>query len=101
IWASRCGSLASSGLPVAVIVPSTTQLLEPRALRASRKGRERSTTEERRKGGRSVSFSDLRVLRSSVVESVLSVLGKIVSPFAGYGGNNSRVLSIPTYASTS
>src|SRR5215467_5235126 len=32
ICASRCGSFARSGLPVAVIVPSTTQLLEPRAL---------------------------------------------------------------------
>src|SRR5436190_14450259 len=26
----RCGSFASSGLPLAVSVPSTTQLLEPR-----------------------------------------------------------------------
>src|SRR5262245_4639302 len=32
ICASRCGAFASSGLPEAVIVPSTTQLLEPRAL---------------------------------------------------------------------
>ncbi len=29
--APRCGSLASSGLPDAVIVPSTTQLFEPSA----------------------------------------------------------------------
>src|SRR3954467_476535 len=42
ICASRCGSLASSGLPEAVIVPSTTQLLEPRA----EDGRKRSTTED-------------------------------------------------------
>jgi hypothetical protein len=31
ICAPRCGSLASIGLPDAVIVPSTTQLLEPSA----------------------------------------------------------------------
>ena len=31
IWAPRCGSLASSGLPEAVIVPSTTQLFDPSA----------------------------------------------------------------------
>src|SRR6185312_5238082 len=51
ICASRCGSLASSGLPDAVIVPSTTQLLEPSA---DPSGRKLSTAEERRKGGLSV-----------------------------------------------
>src|SRR5579872_2028015 len=42
IRALRCGSLASIGLPDAVIVPSTTQLLDPRpsvAAPASRKSR--------------------------------------------------------------
>ena len=39
----RCGSLASSGLPVAVSVPSTTQLFEP-SPRSSRYRRERRAT---------------------------------------------------------
>src|ERR1043166_735145 len=47
ICASRCGSFASSGFPEAVIVPSTTQLLEPRALPSGKL----STAEDWRNGG--------------------------------------------------
>src|SRR5215467_1439008 len=106
ICASRCGSLARSGLPVAVSVPSTSQLLEPRAEPRDGKSVEDakavlqrlSTTEERRKGG----FSPcLRFLVASVVASFFVVIHRrsssprIVSAVGGYGGNNCAARSGP------
>src|SRR5262249_15868271 len=87
ICASRCGSLASSGFPDAVIVPSTTQLFEPSALPKDGRSmedakallQELATTEER---------TSPCVLRSSVVEIFLSIPGRsaalrIVKPSIG------------------
>src|SRR5215475_4432540 len=112
ICASRCGSLARSGLPDSVIVPSTTQLLEPRALPKDGRSMEDAkallhelSAAEERKARRSC-CSCLCVVFSTGVESFLSVLGRsaalrIVRPLLGYGGNKSAARSTPITENTS
>src|SRR5262249_44834948 len=110
ICASRCGSLARSGLPDAVIAPSTTQLFDPRAdpregrsnAEASARVHELSTTED---------TADTEVLLAlasvSTVSSVVAVFFethgrsaslRIVNAFGEYGGNSCAARSGPISA---
>ena len=110
ICAPRCGSLASSGLPLAVIVPSTTQLFDPSASPVPRQKASdangldaRLTSSASRRRGRrllmpaSQAASRGRNARLPCASATACrVRVRMLRPSAGYGGISSAVRSAPT-----
>src|SRR3954463_2235448 len=97
ICAPRCGSLASSGLPDAVIVPSTTQLLDPSASPVAGSGVAANASDHELSGvvlSRSPSIAGLKACTTSVFAVTAAFIHgmsralRIVRPSAGYGRSN-------------